>query len=333
MKQIVQSAFKGLFLLGAGVMPALSLASPDTCQAVAKELNTRYNSTVTTCPNGAALYKCSGIFVHTFDWDAVTSQSKTRSTTCGISDRGDPNALWCPSSQGIKKGAISFSYLRADILPTMGDIIFPYLTKNEAGVGFIFDLSSTRLQLYCSYPVDSQSDSRGNFGCGISQQNRLMTMNTNQSDYCKDVLPGGLTWANYEKYSGGNPPINKKMCSVSSGNFPFFINVAKQVNYAAASKVEFSENEQIIQSWAGYQYNNIPIEAFFYVTNDKENSGKPDPTLARSQAAAFNTASGLTVPVVDINMRVIRKKQPSPFSCDATTASTPRSSVANNILK
>jgi hypothetical protein len=318
MKQIISISFGGLLLLGAGITPALAWATPNTCQAVVKDLNTKYNSTATSCPNGAPLYKCSGVFVHTFDVDAVTSQGKSQTTTCGTSDRGDPNAQWCPTAQGIKKGAVSFSYLRTGILSTQGEIIFPYMAKSAtAGVGFIFNLASTPLQLYCSYPVDGQSDSRGNSGCGITQQNKQLTMNTDQSDYCKDVLAGGLTWANYEKYSGGNPPIDKKMCSISSANFPFFINVAKQVDYDAAAKIEFTDNEQVIQAWQGYQYNNIPIEAFFYATHDEKIGGKSDPSLARSQAAAFNKASGLNVPVVAINVSIMRNKQQSPFTCDA----------------
>jgi len=86
----------------------------------------------------------------------------------------DGHKPWMPSQQGIKKGSVSFSYLRRDI--AVDHSLYP----GDVPAGYIFTPISRLKQnnapklydTYCEYPINANTNSIDNKGCGSVKLNQ-----------------------------------------------------------------------------------------------------------------------------------------------------------------
>lgn len=284
----------------------LNVRSDTRCEQVSDILLQLYSNT-NDCDRPE---NCGGAYAHTFDNEALDTELSHKPDhkvkACGLNDRGNTNALWCPNPIGINKGAISFTWLRRDIVPGDGNILFPYYGSGSATApqGMLFDLSKPNpLTLLCSYPIDARSNHRAFHGCGA--------FNSTAPQYCDNNLTS-LTPQNYFALAG-NPPDSKKMCSIKPENFAFYIQVSRKSNYAKASN--YTDNEHLIKTWQGTSYQDIPIIAFFCVAS--KNQVHPDCSLAKQQARLFSNITRRKVPLVYIDEQALKSHERafSPFSC------------------
>jgi hypothetical protein len=127
----------------------------------------------------------TGVYVHTFDDDmgcvimsetgCLLAKGVAGANTC--STDGDVEPAWCPKQRGgyyagqPMKPAISFSFLRSDLNPGGGEVIYPLIYENSwrGGTGLIASLDSAAGQVaesLCLNPMDSGSQARTVSGCG-----------------------------------------------------------------------------------------------------------------------------------------------------------------------
>ena len=284
----------------------LNVTRAEDCEQTSAILFQLYNNT-DDCNRPE---NCAGVYAHTFDNEALDTElflkPDYKIKACGLNDRGNPNALWCPNPVGINKGAISFTWLRRDIVPGYGNILFPFCGGGcaTAPQGMLFNLSNPNPRtLLCSYPIDARSNHRAFHGCGA--------FNSSAPQYCDNNLTS-LTTKNYFTLAG-NPPDSKKMCSIKPENFAFYIKVSRESNYAKASN--YTDNEHLVKTWQGTLYQDIPIIAFFCVA--QKNQSNSDCSLAQQQAWLFSNITGRKVPLVYIDEQALKSHQssPSPFFC------------------
>ncbi len=309
-----------LFYITLASIILASSANAASCNQISASLNNKYNNFP------SENYRVSGVFIHTFDSQSIANNPREDLTkSCGLTDRGSNQALWCPNSSGIKSGGISFSYLRSDITPSKGNVIFPSNTQNPSGgsAGFTFNLQNipsdenTKIKFLCAYPIDAGTKERPNQGCGLYPNilNNSLKTCRNQSPkafYCQDVLCGKLTTQNYFAFAKANPPeLGDSPCSIQSSNFSFFIDVSKDTLYSK-TLTDFTNNEVRISSWNGLKYTDIPISSFFYTSGNNQDQNKK---TVKSQALLFNQATGSSIPIIFIDLNVIKNKGKSPFKC------------------
>lgn len=192
------------------------------------------------------LYKCSGLILR-----------GTRQ------DTGGTNA-WDPYPEG-RVTDTSFSFLRADI--KMKRLAWSYTN------GFIID-PSTDLQVNCFYPLDAQSDSRSQAGCGAHA--RAST----QSFLCADD----------PQITDQTSPELRCLYDLRGTDA---VAQFKRGVAAAAKLSQKSElpNDLKIQTWSKGYDKRLKIRAFFYVNEE----GK---SFARRDRDAYEKVSGIRVPLV-----------------------------------
>lgn len=294
----------------------------NTAQAdnIANYLNQKFNQTeVLKCFKDKPAYSCSGVMVHTFDSEAINFAyeqfPKTiNNTMCGQHDRGDDNALWCPSSSGIRIGAVSFSFLRKDI--TIANQHQDPIWGNSP-IGFILEYndnannSTDQFDAYCAYPLNAYSNHRLlDHGCGLSYENSDKS-NINLNN-CR-VLVRPFTVDKYFEIYGNPIRFPEKLCAIERKDFDFFIEISRENKIPEYGLIN---NEIEIKSWPGVKYEDIPIVAFFYVIHSSS-GGDPDPKIIAKYAQLYNQSSGRNVPVVGVDMNILRQAKdydyPKPF--------------------
>ncbi len=249
-------------------------------------------------------YVCSGIIIHVFDMLSFQklAQSSPKFTT-------DYNP-WMPSEEGIKKGSVSFSYLRRDI--AVEHSLYP----GPVPAGYIF-MPISRLKqnkapklydIYCEYPINAASNNRDNKGCGFwgfkKQPHNVISLNqTIPTDLgsCKDL---GVDTA--EKYI--NQPIPYCSLSPDQAGFDLMLNIIK---YLKDNKIELVNDEIVIGEWSTYSDAAVPIEAFFYTTEDPNNMGE---TAAYNAAMLYKQKTGISVPVIQIDVQKLDQGEAEPFT-------------------
>jgi len=232
------------------------------CSQIEEDLNKYFNNT------SSKTYNNSGVFVHTFDGLSISKQNQLSESTQSCDNQ---KYRFCPSDSAIKNGFVSFSYLRRDIMPSKGTIIYPYNTYS--GGGFIF--KNDKIKPTCFYPVNAISVGRYE-GCGKHDDT------TPNTYFCSSL---GITTEEKFFTSYNNPPDGSKICAIRSDNFSLFIQTSQKTQYS-----EFSNNEVIVPVWTVKsltEIQNIDIWAFFYVMNAPYDM-KPDTDFVNLQANLFN---------------------------------------------
>ncbi|MFJ4371531.1 hypothetical protein ACIP1T_02795 [Pseudomonas japonica] len=193
-----------------------------------------------------ALYKCSGLILR-----------GTRQNT------GENNA-WDPYPEG-RVTDTSFSFLRADI--KMKRLAWSYTN------GFIID-PPTDLKVNCFYPLDAESDSRSQAGCGAHAK----------------IEPKVFLCEDDSQITDETPPEFRCLYDLRGTD------AVAQFKRGVAAAAKFSHQSAIpndlkIQTWNKGYDKRLKIRAFFYVNEE----GK---SFARRDRDAYEKVSGIRVPLV-----------------------------------
>lgn len=214
----------------------------------AEQLTEWYNNTTASCgADTRPAFLCSGV-------------------TLRITSVNPKYLAWDPSPGSIKKGGISFSWLRAD--DNFTRFVF------DEGNGMIFYPSDeipagklTNIETLCVYPTDGATDNRPTEqGCGPN------IYFPSQSVACeKQNITTADQWiAHYNQ----NPNYNYQ-CSWNvrpnepSNNNQFQQYLATRAKIQATSKREY--NEFMLSTWATGSGATMPIQSFFYVSGSTAN--------------------------------------------------------------
>lgn len=192
-----------------------------------------------------ALYKCSGLLV--------------RSTP-------PVEHAWEPYPEGRTSDS-SFSYLRSDIRMTRWAGPYPN--------GFILDPVST-LKVDCFFPVDGDSDKRGDKGCGAYEGGSNLNLQ------CPDNIVMTADFA--------NPMRCRYDLRGADSAIQFNLGVTSAVK---SSRVSDVLNELKVETWKKGYDPRMKIRAFFYVNAE----GKP---TAQHDRDVYQKVSGIRVPVVEM---------------------------------
>lgn len=238
--------------------------------ATAAALTWHYMDTRANCGSDSQpAFLCSGVVL--------------RSTT--YSNNFD---AWDPSPSSIKKGGISFSYLRKD----NNFKRFVYDRSNSHGFIFypVFETPSTkrRIQVLCQYPMDAGTDHRPQ-ACG-----QFPGYPSSAPCHLQNILTG-------EQWAKQFPPgtLGRRTCAFDVRDSrnrlagPAFEAALK----AKSSRPEFfsEQNELVLDAWESGIGAQLPIQAFFY----QNDAGRQ---LARLTKARFLSKTGIDLPLIKITL-------------------------------
>ncbi|HIF9375114.1 TPA: hypothetical protein ACX6RV_003007 [Photobacterium damselae] len=265
----------------------------------ADDLNHRYNF-YDECSYGGRAYDCSGIMIHTFDNDAES---------------------WYPTESGIRRGSVSFSWLRNDInIYKEGDQLGSIYGGSEIS-GIIFQTTERALisgkipaEIYCAYGINGETQIRENYGCAMSRPNETIpNPEPNNNSSCSPL--GILTskqlvdkyFINKEGYFG-NGLLDQCSFSANRNEFIEAMNVGPLVLDYLDNPIR--NNEIVLKEWSLVKDENIPLNAFFYTTHYHEGELNALNKIKFLQEQYFNL-TGIFIPIIEINMNIIRNSQPS----------------------
>lgn len=240
--------------------------------ATAADLTRRYNDTRRNCGSDSRpAFLCSGVVIR------ATIYSDVYDT-------------WDPSPTAIKKGSVSFSYLRKD----NNFRIFAWAPSNPNGFIFypILDTPPDKLKIavLCHFPMDGWTDAgRDRQGCGTYP-------NVPGSNPChqQNITTGAQWVAKYPPGTAGNRicgfDVRDELNHYAGPNFYAGLQ-AKWLN-----KGYFVEqNETLLKVWAQGQGRTLPIQAFFYAAP----AGLAD---ARKSKQRFLSKTGINVPIIKVTL-------------------------------
>lgn len=229
----------GLLLLLAGCAAIKPVPSLRTEWTTAALLNQRYARTDAACDTKPAYY-CSGVMLREV---ATSPQYK----------------FWTHSPAAEQLGSTTFYYLRGD----------SPITQVRYGAGYIFSDQQTAVaagksqSLRCIYPFLADTQRRPDNGCGFFD----LAKTAQQADQSACQTVGVTTapqWlANFQEHGS----TQHSQCSLSTTAAPQF-----QAALAARALVPQwagQANELLVATWDPAHPERLPIEAFFYTTEDK----------------------------------------------------------------
>lgn len=337
--------------------PAASHAfapSEQLCQSTAQVLNTQF---MTKSPLNAdgTMPEDAGVIVHTIhgpkpnpsakgvflDLKFLNTLDPVPDATCGDLMTGKVKKFggteiylpWCGSNR--KPGeplslsdASSWTYLRTDTLlnstATNTDEVVCRAGDNKH-YGLIFSNTYMNISnnLGCMFPLDGDTGSRPEQGCGAS----LNPVVAGLSHFGPCTFDQGATTD--EKSTAylndfGNliqvrPDLaGSRVCSLSKADFDTWVNVRQKV------KLNFTgwpENEFVLRNWDKYSSQDLAINGFligiYYLT------GCADGTFGNAEDAQkiadlySSWTGGATVPVFEISNQAIASGSKTPFQCPA----------------
>lgn len=305
-----------------GFSPLLHAESK--CQTVAAALNDRFRHEGECADK--PFYTCAGIVLHVLENNAFMMMQADDYQSSDTSCDKQSQVPWCPNSASIMRDVVSFSFLHKDITANYG---YPIFSNAIGTAGFIFKSSAIQDYLLCAYPVDAMSFSRKNCACGEWGEPLCNDVNSVRATCEQNGIYTDADFFN--KYIANNNSWDiKAMCSFGkeATSFDAFIsssqmivsNSDKQANwnpYCSKDKLEKCAgwNELVLKPWFDIPYKDIPIEAFFYVT-DSHNlypNSSDAKTIANKMAEKFPGG----VPVLGINIDNIYDESSSgPFFCN-----------------
>lgn len=221
--------------------PAVN-AVEDEGQQVARHLNERYADTRSDCgkPSQPA-FLCSGVMIR-----ATVDQSLTH--------------VWDNSADAIKRGGVSFSYLRADSKYSK----FAYgRTNGYVMKSYFYATGKLRPEVLCFFPIDANTNNRDNRGCGAYPG----YFGSNLC-YLSGVNTAAQWWA---RYNSSNNNRRSRQCGfdVSDGRdtlaAPAFMAGIGGMKLAGSESFA-TQNELVLATWANGLGAQLPLEAFFYLS-------------------------------------------------------------------
>jgi hypothetical protein len=313
-KRIVAIVF-GIFL---AVLQHTTYALDANANAkdVADKLNALYQHTQ-ACNNDEPAYYCSGIIVH--------------GQVVPAKDGDDKPALswYLPTYRNIG----SFSYLRKDITPSVGEPIW-------VNTGYILtpadDLEANKefkYTIYCAYPGDGGTFDGLETSCVYSRTAMMgEEVSSDQihlvADYITKYLDNPFTkWK----------PVVGIGFHTTKAEFDLAMHIYQYIFKDHLDKTDESfcgkdgcrvHNELIISAWEKKNVPDaqVPIMAFFAIINDDQNpffkntgrtsTSKEEMQQLFADAEAYSKATNYTrrIPVITIDMAKLRKGEPDIFA-------------------
>ncbi|KQQ62399.1 hypothetical protein ASF66_21765, partial [Pseudomonas sp. Leaf129] len=216
-------------------------------QVIAARLDARYNNTSNDC-SGEAAFFCNGVMLRTVDSGNFLS--------------------WNPSANSIRKGAVSFSFLRRDMgiqrlaWEAVQGIIFKNVERTVAD-------GNLNVRVLCSFPSDAATDGRADQGCGAHPSYPT------QSVYCSSL---GITtlaqWKTHYNSVAAGGPRNQHQCSFyAPSRSAFTVSLVARSNFQTPAVDRQYHNEIMLQVWGQNLHRQLPLEALFYRTQRNPASG------------------------------------------------------------
>lgn len=251
----------GVVLFAAALSVQAALAVPkapppsaplDSGYAIVEDLKARFADTATECGDGSASLNCNGVLVRAIS-------------------RWEEPKFWNPTSDYIRRNAISFSYLRKDVgtewlSGTQGMIMYPVGTAPKYA-----------LSVRCVFPFDGFTLFRED-GCGTH-------------DYPKSCPEHGINdipgWLAHAAQTGEG-----FFCYLepTAHWFQFSIDIRKE--FDAISRGRW--NEIVAAAWPMDIPEQLPIQALFYSDDALGNAQK----LQQS----FFAATGRFLPIIRLSL-------------------------------
>lgn len=243
-------------------------------EALIARLNARFNHTVAACADSTPAYYCSGLVVRPTNVEH----------------------FWEPSAAATTLGSVTFAYLRRD----------QSIEQHRYSTGLIFaDLQTAISQnkpyvARCMYPFIADTQARPANGCGMPST--AAARHADQSA-CQSLTPpvtDAASWVAHFQLAGSN---TRRQCSLSTLNaaqFQASLDAHEQVQALKAAT-----NELLIATWDPQQPQTLPLEAIYYDSNVAQAMG-----VATRMQAAYLNATGITLPIVDLNL--ITRLDPGP---------------------
>lgn len=277
MKHLLMCVFAVFVLSGCAGRTANDAVGLHGVENIADQLTNRYRDTRVNCgKESQPAFLCSGVVLR---GTAASTQFD----------------FWNPSPAAVKRGGVSFSYLRADanfstlvLGVSKGYIAYPVL-QSPPGTSNGFDY-------VCAFPIDGATDHRADRGCG---QYKADT----DSRYCSLV---GVKTAEdfYRHYMKIEDPSSRKFhqCSFDvrdssneAATYAFY-----QMSRAMAMIPRMAlndQNEMIVKTWAQNIPGELPIQALFYL----EGNSAALRNVQHDQKR-FETVAGKVLPIVSLKL-------------------------------
>jgi hypothetical protein len=207
-------------------------------QVIAARLDARYNNTSNDC-SGEPAFFCNGVMLRTVDSGNFLS--------------------WNPSANSIKKGAVSFSFLRRDMgiqrlaRDAVQGIIFKNVERTLAD-------GNLNVRVLCSFPSDAATDVRANQGCGAHPSYPT------QSVYCSTLGISTLAqWKQHYESAPAGWQRNQHQCSFyAPSRSAFAVSLVARSNFQTPATDRQYHNEIMLQLWGQNLHRQVPLEALFY---------------------------------------------------------------------
>ncbi|WP_299997469.1 hypothetical protein [uncultured Cedecea sp.] len=218
-----------------------------TGQQSLREVIDWYNTTRNNCGNATRpAFMCSGIMLRAVETNPAFLP-------------------WDPAPTAIANGGISFSWLRTD--NNFSNLVYTYQN------GYIFyppqDIPPTKIRsipILCAFPMDADSFSRDNNGCGASRAY------PQQSRQCNEV---GISSANQWITLFNLPDVNRYriQCGwdVRQGQPDTAFRFIENIRARSLMDDNFwrIQNEIRVKTWDTGMGVRLPIHSFFYVRNNE----------------------------------------------------------------
>ncbi|WP_141685038.1 omega toxin-like domain protein [Burkholderia stabilis] len=268
-------------------------------QDIANSLNSRYLYMVNQCPDGKPAYYCSGITIR-----ATAASNGTYHE-------------WDPSPTALLMGSVSFSYVRGDTgtLKVYHDHGFIFKNNANFDVGTYPDLSYR-----CIYPNDAATDDNTYLSYGCMKK----PPGDYKPPYIGDVSscgPLGIKtsgeWISMKK----NNDALSYNCSFSTED-PVAFYQALQAAYQYKADGKSLWTELLIETWPDGIPDQLPIEAFFYTTqNGDDHNTTLQSALENAKAVQedFCKTTGRFVPIVKLDFTAVHMNIFSYSDQDQTT--------------
>lgn len=236
-------------------------------------LNTRYVDTARNCSSDSTpAFLCSGIMIR------------------GTRDNLE-HPVWDPAEKDTARGAVSFSYLRADT--RYKKLAYSYSN------GYIMDAyfkasGKFHPEVRCFFPIDGSSNDRALQGCGEYPG----YVGSGQC-HTVGVLTAAQWWAHYDANTDDR---RRRQCG-----FDVSDDRNAQAGPAFAAGIEAmalagdesfgTQNEMVLTVWEAGLGKTLPLQAFFYAAGSADGL-----TVARRNQTDLKTREDVTVPVIKVTL-------------------------------
>lgn len=251
-----------------------ALPRPENGEALAAQLNTRFNRVVPDC-DGKAAYRCSGIVLRSNE-------------TSGV------EPTWVPGTASARKEIMPMSYIRQDI-SNAARSIWEY---RGAGFGILlYAAGDVAYSTRCIFPINGYTNWNTDHGCGADE-----TPFQSDIDNSNCAALGVTTAAQWMERT----PAHLPYCSFSTHSAGAFLEAIKAQNLYHEERQPEEWNELVVNAspgnWDAGNPANNPIEALWYhkkaVESDYYLAGRPG---AQHEQLLIFEMTGKGIPIISID--------------------------------